>query len=210
MDVAKAHSVDSATVIESYSLASGAWWASLWVVFNQVVKVVRGLVIPKLLEPATYGLWTSLGVVLGYARYGDLGVNEQMAKRLPYRLGKDGETGYQELASQGTGWGLFTASIVAIGLFLWSFAYQGPALDFYRTALRVLALIVIAQKLRFIGGTFLRSRQDFRHLAIGAMLVDGLGLVSAITLLLLFGLIGLVWSLLLTELVVAAYCFSYS
>lgn len=206
--MAEAQTEVVSTVVERRSLAWGTQWASLWVIFNQAVKVVRGLIIPKLLEPATYGLWSSLSVIVGYAQYGDLGVNEQMAKRLPYWLGKDGEAGYQELATQGTGWGLVTASIVAIGLFLWSFVYQGPAPEFYRTALKLLAFIVIAQKFRYLGGTLLRAREEFRPLAIGGILVDGVGLVLAIMLLLAFGVMGLVWAFLATEVIVGIYYFS--
>jgi O-antigen/teichoic acid export membrane protein len=192
----------------SQSLSFGAKWSTLLVVFSQVVRVLRGLIIPKLLEPAIYGLWTSLGVVLGYAQYADLGVEEQMAKRLPYRLSKDGETGYWQLARQGSGWGLVTALVVATALFAWSYLYQGPMPGFYCPALKLLAMIVVAQKFRLLGATFLRSRQMFRPLCIGGMLVEGLGLVLALGFLLWMGVLGLVWAYLLTEIIVLFYYFS--
>lgn len=188
-------------------LFHGARWASLWVVFNQVSKLIRGLVVPRLLDPATYGLWTSLGVLLGYAQYADLGVNEQLAKRLPYRLGKGGEASFQELARQGTGWGLVTSSVTAVALLAWSFLYSGPAPEFYRVALRLLALGAIAQKLRFTGSTLLGSRFMFREAAIGGMLLDGVGLVLAIVFLVQWGVLGLVLAFLVTEFAVAAYSF---
>ncbi len=189
-------------------LLHGARWATLWIGFNQITKVLRGLVIPKILEPSLYGLWTSLGVVLGYAQYADLGINEQMGKRLPFRLAKEGEAGFRDLASQGTGWGLVTSGFVAAALLAWSFLYTGPAPEFYRVALRLLALAVVAQKLRVMGSTLLSSRFMFRQTCIGGMLVDGVGLVLAVAFLIWWGVLGLVWAFLATEFLVAAYFFA--
>lgn len=189
-------------------LLHGARWSSLWIIFSQVTKVIRGLIVPKLLDPSSYGLWSSLSVLLGYARYADLGVNEQLAKRLPYRLGKEGEAGYRELARQGTGWGIITSGVVAVALLGWSFLYSGPHPEFYRVALRLIALAAIAQKLRFMGSTLLGSRFMFRQSAIGGMLVDGVGLVLAIGFLIRWGVLGLVWAFLATEFVVAIYYFA--
>jgi len=189
-------------------LFHGARWSTLWILFNQVTKVIRGLIVPKLLDPSAYGLWSSLSVLLGCARYADLGVNEQLAKRLPYRLGKEGEAGYRELAKQGTGWGIITSGVVAVALLVWSFLYSGPHPEFYRVALRLIALAAIAQKLRFMGSTLLGSRFMFRQSAIGGMLVDGVGLVLAIGFLIRWGVLGLVWAFLATEFVVAIYYFA--
>lgn len=189
-------------------LFHGARWSTLWIGFNQVTKIIRGLVVPKLLDPAAYGLWTSLSVVLGYAQYADLGVNQQLGKRLPYRLARDGEAGYHELAREGTGWGFVTSGIVALALLAWSLVYEGPTPEFYRIALRLLAVAAIAQKLRFMGATFLGSRFMFREGAIGGMLVDGVGLVLAVLFLVWWGVLGLVWAFLATEFIVALYYFA--
>ena len=189
-------------------LLHGARWSALWIIFNQITKVVRGLVIPRLLEPSLYGMWASLSLVLGYAQYADLGVNQQMGKRLPYRLGQEGEAGFRDLAQQGTGWGLMTSGLAAVVLFLWSFWYSGPNPGFYKVALGLVGLSVIAQKLRVMGSTLLGSRFLFRQAAIGGMLVDGVGLVLAVLFLLQWGVMGLVWAFLATEFLVAAYYFS--
>ncbi len=196
------------TALTARPLFFGARWSTLWIAVNQVSKIVRGLVVPKLLDPSTYALWASLSVLLGYSQYADLGVNQQLAKRLPFRLARGGGASFRELARQGTGWGLVTSSVVAVGILAWSFLYSGPHPEFYPVALRLVAFAVIAQKLRFMGSTLLSSRFMFRQSAIGGVLVDAIGLGLAVIFLVRWGVLGLVWAFLATELVVAVYYFS--
>ena len=50
------------------SLLWGTKWAGIQVTWQFAIKIGRGLIIPKLLDPANYGLFTSLGVLLHYAQ----------------------------------------------------------------------------------------------------------------------------------------------
>lgn len=187
------------------SLGWGMRWAGLWVVASQILRVVRGLIVPKLLDPAHYGLFTSLSVLLGYAQYADLGVYDQLGKRLPQRLAQEGEAGFRQFARLGATWELFTMLLVGGSVLIYSVVYAGPDQDFYRPAFRIIALVIVTQNLRTLVAAMIRARSDFKHLAIGSMALDIVGLMAGVALLLLFGVIGLVWGLLCAEIVALTY-----
>ena len=66
------------------SIKSGIKWASASVVGTIISKILRGLLIPKLLDPTSYGTFASVGVVLRYLRFADLGVHASFIKQWPY------------------------------------------------------------------------------------------------------------------------------
>src|ERR1035437_5831830 len=71
------------------SLAWGMKWSSIYVGWSFFTRLIRGLVIPRIMAPAQYGLFASLSVLLNFSQYSDLGMRLSMAKRLPYTLAKE-------------------------------------------------------------------------------------------------------------------------
>lgn len=193
----------------SRSLLWGTSWTTLYTGVNILAKLARGLILPRFLLPATYGLWSSLSVILSYTPYADLGVQQQLDKRLPYHLGKDGVAGYWDLAGRGIAWVTCSTLAAASLIFVASFFFQGPGAWFYRTALRILALVIVARNARALLTTMLVARQEFRAVAISGSMTDVLALALAIGGLLTMGVIGLVWALLLSEIVGALVCLCY-
>ncbi len=188
------------------SLLWGTSWIGFYTAVNFVVKIARGLVVPKMLTPAVYGLWSSLSVMLGYTRYADLGVQQQLAKRLPYQLAKERSTGYWNLASRGITWTACVTIAVSTTLVVVSFLYSGADSWFYRPAFALLALVVVAQNARFLLTTILTTLQEFRDVAVSSGATDILALILAIIGLLTIGVMGLVWAFVLAELTGALYC----
>ena len=186
------------------SLAWGAKWAGFQIAWQFVVKVARGLIIPKLLAPAEYGLYASLRVPLSYAPYADLGVKYQLSKRLPYELTK-GERAFRALQDRGGSWILATSMLLALGIFVASFFQHGPHAWFYRPGLQILALVVIFTRASDFLGVALVSREEFRFSSIGGMIRDTGVLIFAVILMLLFGVIGAVWGMLLGEFLCLVY-----
>ena len=174
-------------------------WTSAYVVFGFLTKAARGLIIPKLIAPAEYGLFTSLGVLLAYASYADLGVKYQLGKTLPYELAQEGEPAYRKLAGQGATWTLGTASLVALAVFAASFFQHGEHAWFYAPALRITALIILANRLREFLTITLVSHEEFRWAVSGHMIADSVSLVLTVGLLYFVGLIGAVWALFMSE-----------
>ncbi|MGB8951797.1 MAG: hypothetical protein WCC06_03925 [Candidatus Aminicenantales bacterium] len=200
------HAVERKAEARSRSLFWGTSWMGAYTAVNFLVRLARGFIIPRLLIPATYGLWSSLSVILGYARYSDLGMQQQLGKRLPYELGKKGHIGYWNLSSRGISWTICTSMAISAGLFIYSFAYQGADAWFYQPAFRLLALAIWVQNARSLFGVLLVARQEFRIVGINGALTDVVGLVLCVAGLLIKGVMGLVWALILSELIGAFHC----
>ena len=187
------------------SLLWGTKWAGIQVAWQFAIKIGRGLIIPKLLDPANYGLFTSLGVLLSYTQHADAGVKYQLAKRLPYELGRNGEEGYRHLAGKGATWILATSIAAGVACVAASFFQHGEHAWFYRPALLLLGLLVVFSKVRDFLGTALISREEFRAGVLGNMIVDGVALVACVAFLLLWGVLGAVLGLIASELAGTVY-----
>jgi O-antigen/teichoic acid export membrane protein len=184
-------------------------WSSVSVAWTFVTRVARGLIIPKLIAPAEYGLFTSLNVLLNYSQYSDLGVKYQLSKRLPYEIGRGGEPAYRKMVDEGMTWIFSTSMVFAAGVLMYSFFQHGEHAWFYRPALRLIALVILFNRLRDFLGVSLVSREEFRRNVECGILVDGLNLVVTIVLLYAVGIIGAVWALLVSEIVGTIYYLRY-
>ena len=186
-------------------LVWGMKWSSLYVVWAMATKIARGLVIPKMIAPMEYGLFSSLAVLIDYSQYSDLGVKYQLSKRLPYELHKNGDEGFQQLVGKGATWTLVTSVLFAAGVVRWAMFVRGEHAWFYRPALLLCALVVTANRLRGLLLTYLMSREEFRSAYTGSMIADGASFAFTLAFLYFLGVIGAVWALLLSEAAGALY-----
>ncbi len=68
------------------------------------IRMVSGILVTKLVSPATLGLYNGIGLVRGYAPFLHLGLPNGLNRDLPYYLGKKDEKKARELASTLFGW----------------------------------------------------------------------------------------------------------
>ena len=190
---------------EKRSLFWGMRWMAVALGFAYIIKLARGAVLPKLLPPHEYGLAISLLLPLTYLRYSDLGVMDQLIKRLPYFRGREGEEAFRRHVNLGAAWTLATAVIAAMGPIVASFWLSGPKADYYRTGLRLVAMVLVAQTLQNLLAVVLNAQEEFRHSQIATMLSDGSALVYSVVCVILWGPIGIVWAMLFTSLTVSFY-----
>jgi len=187
------------------SLAWGMKWSSVHVVWVFAARVGRGLVIPKLLTPAQYGLMASINVLINYSQYADVGMKYYLAKQLPYTLHNKGKEGYQELANKGSTWTLICSGLFALVLIVWSCLQTGGNAWFYRPALRILAAIVVCGRIREFLGIMLFGKEEFRFASLGSMIADSVAFLVCVIGLLTFGLLGAVVGMLVGEIAGSAY-----
>ena len=191
--------------LHSRSLAWGMRWFATALGTSYAVRFIRGAVLPKLLPPLQYGLAMSLLLPLGYLRYTDLGVLDQLAKRLPFYRASEGEERFWRHVSLGAGWTLGTALLVALGVFVGSFWVSGPKADFYRHGLRLVALLVVAQRCRYLLTVVLNTREEFRSSQTGGMLSEATTAGFSILCVALWGPIGMISAMVLSEITVSLY-----
>jgi len=187
-------------------LAWGLKWSSASIIWQLVIKVVRGLIIPKLLIPTEYGLFASLGIILAYLKYLDLGISYQLSKELPFHIGRNDRSLYLASLKQGGAWTIFSSLLGGLGIFIYSFLHKRTEFTwFYLPALQILALVFFFSQLRNLLGNVFNAKESFAIGAIGSIIVDSTSFVFAIILLLFLGVIGLVWSLFIAELAGVIY-----
>ena len=188
------------------SLAWGMRWYAVALGSSYIFRLARVAVVPKLLPPDQFGLASSLLLPLTYLRFCDLGVLDQLAKRLPFFRAREGEEAFRRHLSLGTGWTLPTALLAAVGLYVASFWARGPNADFYRYGLRLVGLLLVAQKTHLLLTVTLNAREQFHFSQSGTILAELTGqVIYPVVFILLFGPMGVIWALLLSEVTTSAY-----
>ena len=157
--------------------------------------------------PAEYGLWASVGVILGYVRYADLGMGYHLGKGLPRLLTEDDGIAYTRKIGLGFTWSISVSVLITLGFTLAAICYKGADPEFYVYAFYALAAIGATQLIKSVGVHILNSREEYALLSKQAMAVEILGVGLSLILIVEFGPLGLVASLLITEIITTIYVF---
>lgn len=94
-------------------------FASTQMLYN-ILKMVAGLLVVRLVVPEIYGAFTGVGVYLGYVMLGQIGVFNGLKRELPYELGRKHHRYANLLAGAGWSVTLVVSSLVAL-VFLYFF-----------------------------------------------------------------------------------------
>jgi O-antigen/teichoic acid export membrane protein len=91
------------------SLAGGNYVA-------MALNMLGGVLMGRLVAPATLGLFNGIGLVLGYAPFLQLGILNGLNRELPYYVGKGDRKRVEELAAAAQAWALIVGGVVCVGL----------------------------------------------------------------------------------------------
>lgn len=178
---------------------------ALHIVIQFASKIIKGFIIPKLLSPTLYGLYSSLNIALRYGQYADCGMAHNLAKRLPAVFAQDGESGFKNEFRDGLSLAIISTSVVALVLAASSLFQNGQNAWFYRIALPITAFTIVIQNLGNIFGTAVSSREWYKTLSLGGIGLSLLGTSLSICFLVTFGIFGLLASLGVTHAVILVY-----
>jgi O-antigen/teichoic acid export membrane protein len=135
-------------------------------IISTVLGAVGGLIIGRLVDPATLGLFNGIGLVLTYAVLLELGVSAGLNRELPYFIGKGDRPRAEELVAVAQAWALTVGSLVfaiLLGVTGWRLA-QGNVLQaagWFSNA--ILAFLLFYSD--FLVVTY-RTAQDFARVAL--------------------------------------------
>ncbi len=182
----------------------GVSWFGSYTGLFMGIRLVRGAIIPKILAPGPYGLWSAITVVQRYLVFADLGVLAQYRKRYPLLIGQGKEDEARAMESKTMGLVFIAAVLVALGL-----ATAGVSItshrEFYLPALLMLAVTALLQRTRLTTVSAMGARERFRLASIASSLYSLTDMVAAISLVWLVGVIGLPGGLLIGETVTFLY-----
>lgn len=189
------------------SLTGGVKWGAVSAVSLIVSKILRGAVIPKILDPTAYGLFTSIGIFLRYLQFSDFGASAYFLKELPHCHFNKGEHDRQDLVD--TAYTLVALSCVVVVFYLGGAAllYHGNPAYFYTCALLLLVPITIFSKLKEFFINYSIATQDYTNWSRFSITNNYVSIVLAIAGVSLFGALGGVGGMLVTEILVLLYVY---
>ena len=166
------------------SLAGGNYVAML-------LQMAGGVILGRLVAPATLGLFNGIGLVLGYAPLLQLGILNGLSRELPYYVGKGDRQRVEELAAAAQAWALAVGGVVGLallGVAAWQLALgeQWLATAWFTNA--ILAVFLFYNTY-YLQSTY-RTAHDFARLAwvSVAQSVVGLALLALVAWLNFYGL----------------------
>lgn len=133
---------------------------------SAVLGAVGGLVIGRLVEPSTLGLFNGISLVLSYAPLLGLGVSAGLSRELPYFIGKGDRRHAEDLAAVAQMWaliigGLFFVALVAVSGWQLTHGSFWEAAGWFTNAIMVLLMFYTD----YLQVTF-RTAHDFARLAL--------------------------------------------
>jgi O-antigen/teichoic acid export membrane protein len=81
-----------------------------------VLRMAGGLLMGRIVAPATLGLFNGIGLVLGYVPFLHLGILSGLNRELPYFIGKGDRKRAEELAAAAQAWALSLGAMVFVAL----------------------------------------------------------------------------------------------
>jgi len=187
------------------SLKSGIKWGSFYAISLILSKIIRGLIIPKILDPSSYGLFSSISLFTRYLQFADLGANAYFIKEIPHLHFNKSASEKQAFVDQT--YSLIALSFVLIALYLGGTAYfyKGSHAEFYGTALVILIPITILAKLKDFYISYAIGIQNYRKSVFASVVNNYVGLVLVCAGVFLYGALGGVLGMLIAEILVFVY-----
>ncbi len=173
------------------------------------LRLVGGVLLGRLVAPATLGLFTGIGLVLGYAPALQLGILNGLNRELPYFVGKGDLQRVKDLASAAQAWALVVGGAVFLalaGIAGWELA-QGEnwkAAGWFTNAILAVFLFYSTYYLQM---TF-RSSHDFARLAL-ANVVESMAGVALLVVVAFMDFYGLCLRLVLMTAICAALLYHW-
>lgn len=138
-----------------------AFLLNLATMVGQVFKILQGFLILKFLDPAAYGIWLSLEIIIKYSAYNHLGLEYGLNNRLPHYAGKEKGELVQEMKDTSYFTWTVLAGLFTIAILIYSFA-GSTAFSIYKWGLVVIALLILSeQQITFLSRLMTAGKKDF-------------------------------------------------
>lgn len=164
-----------------------------------LVMMVRGFVIPKLLDPSLFGIWKGLLIITDFSRVGHLGAVSALTREVPFHIGRGDHESLERVKNTAFSASVFSAIVVSTGILAASFFVSSPLTAF---CLRWFAALVVLQQVSLFCETYLSGRKEFDFLSRIHVFRSVLMAVVSIGLAWIYGLSGLVWGTVLSAAII--------
>jgi O-antigen/teichoic acid export membrane protein len=150
-------------------------------VLASALRMAGGILQARFVGPAVLGLFSSLGLVMAYAPFLELGILNGLNRELPYYVGKGEHQRVRELAAAAQAWALMLSAVVCIGLLAlaaWSLVH-GDLQVAVGWATYALLVFFLFYSTRYLQVTY-RTGHDFARLAMVNVVQNAVALVLVV------------------------------
>lgn len=154
------------------------------------LRMIGGILVARAVDPSTLGLFSSIGLVLGYLPFLQLGVLNGLNRELPYHLGGGRRETALTLAAAAQSWSCVVGALAALALLAIAGFYGWHRHWYLAAGWLTNALGAFAYFYSTYLQTMFRTSDDFARLATVNMTQNAiaLGLVAAVSVWGFFGL----------------------
>ncbi|MEE9455740.1 MAG: oligosaccharide flippase family protein [bacterium] len=138
--------------------AAKLWGAAL---IEQLLALVRGVIVPRYLGPALYGALGALGLITKYGAYLQLGITTAVGREVPYALKQRSTDLAERLAKVGYSFNLLTSAAPAAVVAIYALATWGRYVDVISWGLLTFSFLLITTRLETYFTTVFRARRQF-------------------------------------------------
>ena len=151
-------------------------------IIGQGFAVLQTLIIMRFLDPAMYGLWLGLMILLAYSRYIHMGMEHGMAVRLLYHQGRGNKVRVSQI--QDTAYTMWTGLSLTFALCVFAYAMLIPqASSIQKWGLIIISgLIIFEQQITFLGRWQMSFLKDFSLFSISNILRSILSFIFLVSL----------------------------
>jgi len=171
---------------------------------SKFIGIFTSLIMPKLLEPANYGVWVTLLLIISYSPIIALGTVETLLKQFPYYAGKGELNKAKEVENSVLG----SIVLSVMALIIIGFSFPFLKIDAFQSVSKLIYPMVVAASLSLFSAYFQNrfgAHQNFKICSITDSTRSITTLIILVTCTWLWGLEGAAWGFCLTELIMCTY-----
>lgn len=167
---------------------------------SQILLIIRGFIIARLLGPSLFGIWNIYLAVLSYSQHSHLGMYEGMVKDIPYYKGRKNPEKVEQIKNTVFYSMFFISLFIALTLIIVSFVLEDKYSPIFINGLRLVAILVILQQMYSYYLGLLTANSRFIIISKITLLFSFLSVVLIYPLVSLYGLNGAIYSIALSNL----------
>ena len=166
----------------------------------QILLIIRGFIIARLLGPSLFGIWNIFLVILGYSQHSHMGMYEGMVKEIPYYKGCKKPEKIEQIKNTVFYSMFFISIFIALTLIIISFLLEDNYSPIFINGLRFVAILVIIQQMYAYYLGLLTANSHFIIISKITFIFSFLSVVFMYPFVLLYGLNGAIYSITLSYL----------
>ncbi|MFH1202759.1 MAG: oligosaccharide flippase family protein [Candidatus Omnitrophota bacterium] len=177
---------------------------------SNFLDFITGIIIRRILGPATMGIFMELMLLFEYGKNHNLGVLDALDREIPILNGKKDYARVKEISNVGFSFCMFSSLVFGVILILYSFFMHGMHESMIINGIRIIAFLNIVHAFISFYVVVIRTHHKFDLLTKYILIMGVVNLIFSTVLLLKFGFYGLLVALVLIGLARLAYLYSSS